>query len=174
MQVRRYSKHTIDTYPYWIKGYIVFHQKRHPTEMLDVEVEGFLTYLGAERTMALATKKFALNALVFLYNKLLEKPPGDISQFRWTRKQPKLPTVLSRREVSLLFDHLEDIQLLIASLLYGPGLRRIQLVGLRVKDLDFDHHELQIWNGRGFKHRLVTLPPELKPRLEIQINYVNR
>ncbi len=173
MQVRRYSKRTIDTYLYWIKCFIVFHQKRHPSEMHDAEVEEFLTYLAAERTVAIATQKIALNALAFLYNKFLEKPLGDVSQFRRTRKQPKLPTVLSRSEVSLLFNHLNGIQLLIASLLYGSGLRRIEAVRLRVKDLDFDHHELQIWHGKGFKHRLVTLPPELEPRLKAQINRVN-
>jgi len=172
MQVRRYSKRTIDTYLYWIKCFIVFHQKRHPSGMHDAEVEEFLTYLAVERTVAIPTQKIALNALAFLYNKFLENPLGDVSQFRRTRKQPKLPTVLSRSEVSLLFNHLNGIQLLIASLLYGSGLRRIEAVRLRVKDLDFDHHELQIWHGKGFKHRLVTLPPELEPRLKAQINRV--
>lgn len=172
MLVRRYSKRTIDTYLYWIKCFIVYHQKRHPSDMHDAEIEAFLTYLAAERTVAIATQKIALNALAFLYNKFLEKPLGDVSQFRRSRKQPKLPTVLTRSEISLLFNHLDGIQLLMASILYGSGLRRIEVVRLRVKDVDFDHHELQVWHGKGFKHRLVTLPPELEPRLEAQINRV--
>lgn len=172
MQVRRYSKRTIDTYLYWIKSFIVYHQKRHPAEMHDAEVVSFLTYLASDRTVAIATQKIALNALAFLYNKFLELPLGDVSQFRRTRKQSKLPTVLTRREVSALLKCLNGTQLLIASLLYGSGLRRIEAVRLRVKDLDFDHYELQVWNGKGFKHRLVTLPPELENRLKTQINRV--
>ena len=172
MQVRRYSKRTINTYLYWIKSYIIFHQKRHPSELHDAEVESFLTHLAADRTVAIATQKIALNALAFLYNKFLEKPLGDVSEFRRTRKQPKLPAVLTRNEVSRLLSHLDGVHLLIASLLYGSGLRRIEAVRLRVKDIDFDNQQLQIWNGKGFKHRLVTLPPELKPRLETQIERV--
>jgi integron integrase len=172
MQVRRYSKRTISTYLYWIKYFIVHHQMRHPSDMHDDEVEQFLTYLAVERTVAIATQKIALNALAFLYNKFLEKPLGDVSQFRRARKQPKLPTVLTQGEISRLFNHLDGIQLLIASLLYGSGLRRIEAVRLRVKDLDFDHQELQVWRGKGFKHRLVTLPPELEPRLRTQIDKV--
>jgi len=172
MQVRHYSKRTIDTYVYWIKHFIIFHKKLHPSEMHDTEVEQFLTHLAADRSVAISTQKIALNALAFLYNKFLQKNLGDISQFRRTKKQPKLPTILTRQEVSSLFSHLEGIPLLMASLMYGSGLRRIEAVRLRVKDLNFDHLQLQVWNGKGFKHRLVTLPPELVPRLKLQIDRI--
>lgn len=172
MTVRRYTKRTIDTYLYWIKYFILFNQKRHPADMHDFEVEQFLTYLAVDKTVAIATQKIALNALAFLYNKFLEKPLGDVSQFRRTRKQAKLPVVLNKSEIQALLTQLEGLPLLIASMLYGSGLRRIEAVRLRVKDLDFDHFEVQVWNGKGTKHRLTTLAPELVPRLKNQINRV--
>ncbi|MES9861992.1 MAG: phage integrase N-terminal SAM-like domain-containing protein [Candidatus Thiodiazotropha sp. LLP2] len=87
MTVRRYSRRTIDSYTYWIKCFIVHHKKRHPDEMHDSEVEQFLTHLAKDRSVAIATQKIALNALAFLYNKFLDKPLGDVSQFRRVRKQ---------------------------------------------------------------------------------------
>ena len=172
MLTRRYSKRTIDTYLFWVKSFIIFHKKRHPSLMHDIEVEQFLTFLAADRSVSVATQKIALNSLAFLYNKFFDKPLGDISKFRRSVKQAKLPVVLNRDEVSALFQHLEGTSLLIASLLYGSGLRRIESVRLRVKDLDFDHIQIQVWNGKGFKHRLTTLAPELIPQLKHQIESV--
>ena len=172
MTVRRYSKRTIDTYLYWIKSFIVFHKKRHPSDMHDLEVEQFLTFLAADRSVSISTQKIVLNALAFLYNKFLQVPLGDVSKFRRSRKQTKLPTVLSRAEVSALLEQLHGVPLLMTSMLYGSGLRRIEAVRLRLKDLDFDHLQVQIWNGKGFKHRLTTLAPELVPRLKDQIDRV--
>lgn len=172
MTVRQYTKRTIDTYLYWIKYFILFNQKRHPSEMHDFEVEQFLTYLAVDKTVAVATQKLALNALAFLYNKFLEKPLGDVSQFRRTRKQAKLPVVLNKAEINTLLAQLDGVPLLMASMLYGSGLRRIEAVRLRVKDIDFDHFQVQVWNGKGLKHRLATLAPELVPKLKNQINLV--
>lgn len=172
MSVRRYSKRTIETYLYWIKYYIVYHKKTHPNEMHDAEVERFLTHLAQDRCVSIATQKIALNTLAFLYNKFLNKPLGDVSQFRRVRKQPKIPTVLTRAEVAMLMPQLHGTPRLVASLLYGSGLRRIEAVRLRVKDIDFDHLQIQVWNGKGFKHRLTTLAPELVPALGSQIERV--
>ena len=172
MLVRSYKKRTIETYIYWIKYFINFHNKRHPESMHDLEIEQFLTHLAADRTVATGTQHVALNALAFLYNKFLQNPMGDVSQFQRSRRQPKIPTVLTREEVHQLFAELDGINLLIASLIYGSGLRRIEAVRLRVKDIDFDHIQIQVWNGKGGKHRLVTLPPELIPRLRLQIDQV--
>ncbi len=174
MAVRRYSKRTISTYLYWIKYFILFHRKRHPGEMHGNEVEQFLTHLATERNVAIATQKIALNALAFLYNKFLEKPLGDVSEFRRVRKQVKLPTVLTRDEVNALLGQLQGTNALVASLLYGSGLRRIEAARLRVKDVDFDHLQIRVWNGKGFKHRLTTLAPELVMPLKQQIKRVNR
>ncbi len=174
MAVRRYSKRTISTYLYWIKYFIVFHHKRHPEKMHDKEVEQFLTHLATERNVAIATQKIALNALAYLYNKYLEMPLCDVSEFRRVRKQVKLPTVLTRDEVNALLGQLQGTNALVASLLYGSGLRRIEAARLRVKDVDFDHLQIRVWNGKGFKHRLTTLAPELVMPLKQQIKRVNR
>ena len=163
MTVRRYSKRTIEAYLYWIKYFIIFHKKRHPSEMSGGEVEQFLTYLAVEREVAAATQSIALNSLAFLYNRFLDKPLGDLSCFRRARKQRKIPVVLSRLDVNKLLAQLTGPSLLVASLLYGSGLRRIEVVRLRVNDIDLDQLQVRVWNGKGFKHRLTTLAPELVP-----------
>lgn len=174
MAVRHYSKRTIKTYLYWIKYFIIFHKKRHPTEMAEREVEQFLTFLAIERKVSMSTQRIALNALVFLYGKFLSQPLVGMKGFQRSTRQQKLPTVLTRSEVALLLSHMSGTPLLIASLLYGSGLRRIEAIRLRVKDVDFDHLELQIWNGKGFKHRLTTLAPELVPTLQRQVSKVEQ
>ncbi|MBI1194606.1 MAG: integron integrase [Gammaproteobacteria bacterium] len=168
MLVRRYSRRTIDTYLYWIRYFIVFHGKRHPERLHQEAVERFLTFLAVEHHVSAATQRIALNALVFLYNQFLNKPLGDIGPFRRAARQRKLPVVLTRDEISRLLAKLDGVQLLMASLLYGSGLRRIELVRLRIKDIDLDHLQIQVWNGKGFKHRLATLAPELCPSLGLQ------
>lgn len=172
MRVRRYSIRTIRSYLYWIRYYIVFHQKRHPSELGGSDVVRFLTYLAVERNVAAATQAIALNALVFLYDKVLEKPLGELGAFRRSSRQRKLPEVLTRDEVRALLATLHGPHRLMAALLYGSGLRRIELVRLRVRDVDLDHLQLRIWNGKGGKHRLTTLAPELVPVLHKQIERV--
>lgn len=172
MSVRRYSKRTIKSYLYWIKCFIVFHDKRHPERMAALEVEQFLAYLAVTRKVSVSTQKIALNALAFLYNRVLEQPLGDLGDFNRAKTPAKLPVVLTRSEMAQLLRNLNGISQLVASLLYGSGLRRNEAVRLRVKDLDFDHHQLQVWNGKGNYHRLTTLAPELVPRLQIQIDRV--
>lgn len=173
MTVRRYSKRTIGTYLYWIKQYIRFNNLQHPSEMGDAEVECFLTWLAVDRGVAVSTQNLALNALVFLYRHILESPLTDVSSFQRSRRQSKLPTVLSRDEVRRLFNCLSGRHLLVASLLYGSGLRRIEAVRLRVKDVDFQYSQIQVWNGKGNKHRLTTLAPELFNHLKNQIRMVD-
>lgn len=172
MAVRRYSKRTIKSYIYWIRYFIVFHQKRHPAEMGAVEVEQFLTHLAVRQAVSVATQKIALNALAFLYNRVLEQPFGDLGKFNRASRQARLPVVLNRLEVTRLLRHLTGIPHLLASLLYGSGLRRSEAVRLRIKDIDFDHHQLQVWNGKGSYYRLTTLAPELVPELQDQIEQV--
>ena len=172
MSVRRYSKRTIQTYLYWIRCFIVFHKKKHPEGMGSLEVEQFLTYLAVSRKVSVSTQKIALNALAFLYNRVLEQPLGELGDFNRARTSTKLPVVLTRSEIGQLLGNLQGISLLLASLLYGSGLRRNEATRLRVKDVDFDYHQLQIWNGKGNHHRLTTLAPELVYRLQCQIERV--
>ena len=172
MSVRRYSKRTIQTYLYWIKYFIVYQRKCHPETMGDHEVEQFLTFLAVDRKVAAATQSVALNALVFLYNKFLDRPLTNAGNFRRAKKRRRLPVVLNRFEIGKLLDCVPDSARLLVSLLYGSGLRRIEVVRLRVKDVDFDHHQLRIWQGKGFTNRLTTLAPELDPGLHSQIKKV--
>ena len=172
MAVRRYSKRTIETYLYWIKSFIIFHNKRHPSEMSSIEVERFLTHLAVEGQVAAATQGIALNSLAFPYNKFLDRPLGDLGEFRRASKQRKLPVVLSRSEVNKLLSRLSGTPRVIASLLYGSGLRRIEVVRLRVNDIDFDQVQVRVWNGKGYKHRLTTLAPELVAVLRDQVQKV--
>ena len=172
MSVRRYSPRTIEAYLYWIKYYIYFHDKRHPQQMGERDVERFLTFLSVERRVSMATQKLALNALAFLYNRFLNQPLGDVSAFRRSRVPAKLPVVLTRNEVSSLLSQLTDVPLMIASILYGSGLRRLETARLRVKDVDFDHLQFQVWNGKGYQHRLTTLAPEMLAPLRNQVERV--
>lgn len=168
MRVRQYSRRTIDSYAHWIRGYIRFHNMRHPAEMSVVDVEQFLTHLVVKNNVAAATQAIALNALVFLYDKFLGRPLGDIGAFKRSSRQAKLPVVLTRGEVSRVLNQVSAEHRLMVSLLYGSGLRRIELVRLRIKDIDADNLQVRIWNGKGAKHRLATLAPELLPMIERQ------
>lgn len=169
MLVRNYSPRTIKSYLYWIKFYIIFHKKKHPNQLLASDVETFLTHLAVSRKVSCATQAIALNALVFLYKNIIQRPIGDIGGFRHASRQRKLPVVLNKDEVRALIAQFSDVRLLMVSLLYGSGLRRIEMVRLRVKDVNLDHLQLQIWYGKGGKHRIVTLAPELVNLIKAQV-----
>jgi integron integrase len=172
MVARRYSKRTITTYIHWIQRFIVFHDKRHPETMGAPEIEDFLTYLAVNQNVSASTQTLALNALAFLYNKFLEKPLQDLSQFSRARKQRKLPTVLTQSEVSALFNHIPTQYTLLLGILYGSGLRLMEAVRLRVRDIDINFKQIRVWNGKGSKHRLTTMAVELIPAFERQKNKV--
>ncbi len=169
MLARNYSKRTIKTYISWIKDFIYFNNKQHPKTLGAKDVEQYLTYLAVQRNVAPSTQSVALNALVFLYEKFLEKPLGDVSAFTRTKKQTKLPVVLTQEEVKCLFNYIPTSYKLPIGILYGSGLRRMELVRLRVQDIDLDMKQIRVWNGKGFKHRLTTLAEELLPAIERQI-----
>lgn len=173
MYVRHYSKRTVHSYVYWIKKFILFHNKKHPKLLSGSHVEQYLTSLAVKQQVSPATQSIALNALVFMYSKVLNQPLGDVSHFRRAKRQQKLPVVLTLDEVQRLLNQLEGTNFLIVSLLYGSGLRRIELARLRVKDVDLTHLQLRIWNGKGAKHRLTTLAPELEAKLRLQMQKVS-
>lgn len=168
MMVRRYSKRTIKTYITWIRDFINFHGKQHPAEMGQSEVESFLTYLAVERKVSASTQALALNALAFLYNKFLALPLGDMGAFKRAKRQAKIPTVLTQGEITLLLEKVPVQYKLLLGLMYGSGLRLMELVRLRVNDIDTTMKQIRIWNGKGFKHRFTTLAVELLPAIENQ------
>ena len=174
MYTRRYSKRTIDAYLYWIKAYINHHGKRHPQSMGDAEVETFLSYLVLTRKVAAQTQASALNALVFLYKEVLKQPLNTQLQFSRSKTPRKLPVVLTKEEVKAFFENVETRHFLPLSLMYGSGLRLMEVCRLRVQDVDFDYNCIRVWNGKGGRHRTVTLAKELKPQLTNQIKEVDR
>ncbi len=172
MITRGYSKRTVSTCIYWIRYFIKFHKTRHPADMNATHIEQFLTFLAVDRKVAVATQGLALNAIAFVFNQFIEKPMGNVSGFRPAVRQRKLPVVLTSAEVAALLDQLRGVHKLIVSILFGSGLRRIELARLRVKDIDFNQLQLRIWFGKGSKHRITTLAPELVAVLRQQIRKV--
>ncbi len=169
MRLKRYAKRTIETYSYWIKAFINFNQKVHPDRCYNQEVEAFLSYLTNKMNVAPSTQKLALNALVFLYREILDNPLTLKLNFNRSPAQHKLPTVLTTDEISHLLLDVEAHYSLLCKLLYGSGLRLMEAIRLRVQDIDFDYLSIQVWNGKGGKHRRVTLARELIEPLKSQI-----
>lgn len=172
MLARDYSKRTINTYLLWIRRFINFSGQRHPLELDSNDVERFLTHLVVNRDVSASTQSIALNAIVFLYKSFLQKPLDGLSDFKRAHRPPKLPVVLTQEEVLSLLSSIDINYKLIAGLLYGSGLRRLEALRLRVGDIDFDMKQIRIWNGKGYKHRLTTLAPELIPAIKRQISVV--
>ncbi len=172
MLVRGYSRRTIKSYTLWIKAYINYNDQKHPKDMGALEVERFLTHLAVNRSVSISTQSIALNALVFLYNKFLDRPLNGLSDFRRVKRPAKLPTVLTQHEIKKLLSHINPKYKLMAGLLYGSGLRRIELHRLRVNDVDIDLKQIRVWNGKGYKHRITTLATELIPAIEQQVHRV--
>jgi integrase len=136
MLAHHYGKRTIDSYLHWIRFYIRYHNKRHPKDMGTKEVMEFLSFLANDRHVAVATQKIALNALAYLYNKYLNQPLGELGAFNKATRQRKLPTVLTRVEVAAVLKQLSGSAWLLAAMIYGSGLRRIEAVRLRVNNID--------------------------------------
>ncbi len=161
MRVQHYAIRTEQTYIEWIRRFILYHKKRHPKDMREPEVAEFLTHLSVKRNVAPATQTLALNALVFLYRKVLNDPLGEIHGIIRSKRNEKIPVVLSELEVTHLLSNLEGIHWLVACMLYGSGLRLMECIRLRVKDLDFNRLSITVRQGKGGKDRVVTLAKHL-------------
>jgi integron integrase len=172
MYRKRYAKRTIDIYLKFIKAFIRFHQYKHPKTLHDAEVEAFLSHLVHIKDVSASTQALALNALVFLYKHVLHQPLSVELGFVRSRHRPKLPVVLTQSEVTQFFNNTSPETKLPIALLYGSGLRLMECLRLRVQDIDFDYKAVKVWNGKGGKHRIVTLSQQLIPELLTQINTV--
>jgi len=168
LRLKHYSYRTEETYVDWIRRYILFHQKRHPNDMGAPEIQAFLVYLASERTVAASTQNQALSAILFLYREVLHKDiePVLLSS---ARRPERLPTVLTREETLRVINHLNGIHKLMAQLLYGSGLRLMECVRLRVKDIDFAYKTITVRDGKGEKDRVTPLPDSVIPDLQRQI-----
>ena len=172
IRVRHYSIRTEHAYMDWTKRYILFHGKRHPRDMGEVEVRAFLTHLAVNRNVAASTQNQALNALVFVYKSVLECPLGDIVGAVRAKKPRKLPVVLTQQEVRRVLAELNGFHWMAGCLLYGSGLRLMECIRLRVQDLDFDHRAVIVRDGKGRKDRVVTLPDALIMPLRRHLGWV--
>ncbi len=161
IRVRHYSIRTEHAYLTWIKRFIYFHGKRHPAEMGGPEVASYLSHLAVDRKVAPATQNQALNALVFLYEKVIDRPLGEVNGIVRPARKPKVPVVLTVQEVSRVLMQLTGSYWLIACIQYGSGLRLLESCRLRVKDIDFANRAIVVRQGKGAKDRVVTLPDEL-------------
>jgi len=168
---KHYSKRTEKTYVDWSKRFILFHNKKHPREMGATEIEGFLTYLAVEKNVAASTQNQALNAIVFLYKEVLGIK-FDQLHIEQAKKPERLPVVFSRKEVRAVMAHLDGIYWLMAQLLYGAGLRLMECVRLRVKEVDFDYHQILVRDGKGAKDQVTMLPHIIEEPLRQQIQKV--
>lgn len=162
---RQLSYRTEQSYVGWCKRFILHHHKRHPLEMGAAEVRAFLTHLARDRHVAASTQNQALNALVFLYGRVLGRELGEFGAIEPARRPERLPTVLSRDEVQRLLAGLEGTFGLMARLLYGSGLRLMDCVRLRVKDVDFERGMIVVRDGKGRKDRVTPLPARVVPTL---------
>ncbi len=169
MRFHHYSIRTEETYWQWIKRYIFFHAKRHPREMGVAEVSAFLSHLSAANDAALATQQQALNALVFLYSEVLLQPLGRLPEFRQSRRPARLPEVLSQEEVRQVLAAAAVKYQLPLRLLYGTGVRLMELIRLRVKDVDFARRQIMVRGGKGNKDRVTVLPESLRVELQAHL-----
>ena len=161
IRVRRYSIRTEQAYLHWVRRFIVFNDRRHPDSLGEAEVAAFLSHLAVDRAVAPATQNQALNAIVFLYNAVLDRPLGDVAGIVRAKQRERLPVVLTVEEVGRLISQITSQIWLVACLQYGSGLRLLESVRLRVKDLDFAHRAILVRDGKGGRDRVVTLPDEL-------------
>lgn len=161
MRVNHYSIRTEQSYWYWIRYFIRFYKLRHPLELGEAEVNAFLTWLAVERKVAAATQNLALNALVFLYAKVLLQPLGQVGELVRAKRSERIPCVLTHAEASALIALLRQPYQLLASLMYGAGLRVVEAARLRIKDIDFDRQVIVIHDGKGAKDRTTLLPSSL-------------
>jgi integron integrase len=174
IRARHYSRRPEDAYVHWIRRFIVFHGRRHPRELGAPEISGFLTWLAGELQVAASTQNQALSGVLFLYREVLHQEIGAIELVPRARTPTHVPVVLSPSEVRQVLDQLTGVQQIIAMLLYGAGLRLQECLELRVKDLDFERHEITVRRGKGQKDRRVMLPNAVRERLEQHLVEVRR
>jgi integron integrase len=170
IRYRHYSLRTEEAYVHWVRAFVRFHgSARHPREMGRAEIEGFLTWLAAERQVSPSTHKQALSALLFLYQHVLGQELPWMAELGRPKRQVRLPVVLTHAEVSRLLSALPDEHRLVGRLLYGTGMRLLEGLRLRVKDVDFARRVIVVRDGKGGKDRVVMLPAALEGPLKAQI-----
>ncbi len=172
LRVKNYSYRTEKCYIHWIRKFILFNNKKHPLQMAEPQINKFLNYLALNQKVSASTQNQALCALLFLYKYVLNREIGRLENLHWAKKSKKIPVVFTRDEAKKVLLPLQGKYWLVASLLYGSGLRLMEAVTLRVKDLDFTYKQLNIHEGKGNKDRVTMLPASLITPLQRQLKYV--
>jgi integron integrase len=166
LRTKHYSYRTEQTYKDWIKRYILFHRKRHPNEMGENDIREFITHLAVERKVAVSTQNQALSAILFLYRIVLQKDIVLTPDLAHTSRPKRLPTVLSHAEAMSVINHIRGIPRLMTKILYGSGLRLMECLRLRVKDIDFENHQIIVRGGKGDNDRLTILPDSVASEIK--------
>jgi integron integrase len=169
LRVKHYSIRTEQAYVDWIRRYILFHRKRHPSEMGEREITEFLTHLAVEKHVAASTQNQAFAALLFLYQQVLERKLDFIDNVQRVTRPARLPVVLTPSEARAVLAHLKSEYRLMAELLYGSGLRLMECVRLRVKDIDFGYGHITVRDGKGLRDRITILPERLRRPLQVHL-----
>ncbi len=167
---KNYSIRTEQAYVAWIRRFILFHNKSHPANLGANEIESFLTHLAVDRNVAASTQNQAMSALLFLYREVLKMDLPWLADVERAKKPKHIPVVLSREEVKAVLAHLQGLPWLMASLLYGSGLRLMECIRLRVKDVDFGMNQIIVRDGKGKKDRVTILPEKLITPLSEQLD----
>ncbi len=167
IRAKFYSIRTEQAYCHWIKRFIIFHGKRHPSEMGDAEVGEFLSHLANDASVAASTQNQALSALLFLYREVLDQKLAWLeTSYDRAKRPPKLPVVLTVEETQLILRELDGTYRLMANLLYGSGLRLLECLRLRIKDLDFGYGQIAVRDGKGGKDRVTMMPQSLQEPIQ--------
>jgi len=174
IRAKHYSRRTESAYVDWIRRYILFHQKRHPSEMGAPEIAAFLTWLATNRRVSASTQNQSLSALLFLYRDVLHIEIGSIENVPRARMPVRVPVVLSRDEVARIMKHLHGVTWIMVTLLYGSGLRLHECLELRVKDIDVERRHIVIRRGKGQKDRPTVLPAAVVEPLARHLESVKR
>lgn len=169
MRTRHYSFRTEQTYIDWARRYILYHNKRHPQDMGAAEVGQFLTYLAVKRQVSASTQNQAKSALLYLYKQVLAIDLPWLDEVVQARRPKRLPMVLTPGEVRDLLQHMSGTPGLVAEVLYGTGMRLMEALRLRVKDVEFARREILVRAGKGNKDRVTVLPENLMARLQEQL-----
>lgn len=170
IRYKQYSLRTEQAYCSWIKRFILFHNKRHPSEMGALEIESFLTHLAVKRKVSASTQNLALCSILFLYREVLALDLPWVESFEHAKRPKRLPVVLSKSEVNLVLTRVKHpLHALVLQVLYGTGMRLMEAIRLRVKDLDFERGEIIVREGKGNKDRVTMLPNVLVDGLRKQL-----
>ncbi len=173
IRLKQYSHRTEETYVKWVREYILYHGKRHPKEMREPEIKKFITHLVVERKVSASTQNQAISAILFLYRNILhiELDETELDIIR-PKKGKRVPTVLSKEETRLIIANMRGCYKLMAQIMYGSGLRLMECLRLRVKDIDFENRRILVYDGKGGDDRVTLLPESVIPALQEHLTHV--